>query len=423
MLARYGGDQLTVHAPCWWHRINHLERMLSQERCRNEFPDARVQQAIAIMGDKGYERVQIERFLRAANGNIPLAFRYLRKTGIPRGVVVPPDPVLPPDCVGEVFIRRPNRGNPPQFMFSSNHATELVRTMTYFAQQYVEYQGLTGHALREVPDGVILSQIISQSLQRKSALRIDQFRIPSLFDTLEYPHTRLTFCEYAAILFFSRDEMQPGAYSTYTMLNSTMNFIVTGRLTSADYVRRIRHPFIMLFYSALYKCPRVRDILRIGEISPGMRYLHRFMVVNQRTYDLYKDQPLGLISFYCFQSFSFRLARDNIFPFTNPTGDKDCIILLRVEINANTSARLMSHYSDLETENEAIALPCVPYQILEKQEFNDQQQFKTEIFNGSGFNYTDNFHPGIREYLIVTVSEQRYGVAMQGRSNPLFGGK
>jgi len=382
MLARYGGDQLTVHAPCWWHRINHLERMLSQERCRNEFPDARVQQAIAIMGDKGYERDQIERFLRAANGNIPLAFRYLRKTGIPRGVVVPPDPVLPPDCVGEVFIRRPNRGNPPQFMFSSNHATELVRTMTYFAQQYVEYQGLTGHALREVPDGVILSQII-----------------------------------------FSRDEMQPGAYSTYTMLNSTMNFIVTGRLTSADYVRRIRHPFIMLFYSALYKCPRVRDILRIGEISPGMRYLHRFMVVNQRTYDLYKDQPLGLISFYCFQSFSFRLARDNIFPFTNPTGDKDCIILLRVEINANTSARLMSHYSDLETENEAIALPCVPYQILEKQEFNDQQQFKTEIFNGSGFNYTDNFHPGIREYLIVTVSEQRYGVAMQGRSNPLFGGK
>ena len=182
----------------------------------------------------------------------------------------------------------------------------------------------------------------------------------------------------------------------------------------------------MLFYFALYKCPRIRDIQQAGLLPVGMRHLHRFMVVQEDVFRVYQNQPLqNLVTFYCFQSFSFTLAYENIGPFTNPVPheNKYYIVLLRIEITNTTSARLMSHFSELIHENEAIATPCVPYRVVGVQEFQaaDQNGFKQEIRAGSGFDYAHPFDPQIRGFLVVTIREERYGESMTGRARALRG--
>jgi hypothetical protein len=305
----------------------------------------------------------------------------------------------------------------------SNIPVELARSMNYFTEQYRSYCPLVGEAVPARLSGAELTRIISTAFQAASTLpaTTEQFRLPA---RLESPHTRLTFCEYAAIFFFTRDSGFP--FSTYILLNNSMNYFAVRNITAAEYVQRIRHPFVMLFYFALYKCPRILDIRQAGLLPVGMRHLHRFMVVQEDVFRVYQSQPLqNLVTFYCFQSFSFTLAYQNIGPFTNPLPheNKYYIVLLRIEITNSTSARLMSHFSELIHENEAIATPCVPYRVIGVQEFQaaDQNGFKQEIRAGSGFDYAHPFDPQIRGFLVVTIREETYRESMTGRARALRG--
>ena len=367
LLLRHGRSVLGLHGPCWWHRINHYERLLSVRKCN------------------------------------PLAASASRP---PRVALT-----LPPDCIGQVYVG-------PDLRFGYTIIpVELSRAMDYFAQQYQSYCPIVH---KTVPHGLTsaeLTRIVSNALHDASRRppTTEQFRIPSRFDS---PDTKLTFCEYAAIFFFTRDSGLP--FSSYLLLNNTIDYRSVKDLSAAEYVQRIRHPFVMLFYFALYKCPRIRDIRRDGLLPPGMRHLHRFMVVNAGGFQTYRSLPVAnLVTFYCFQSFSFTLADGNIGPFTNPVPheDKFHIILLRIEINDSTSARLMSHFSELIHENEAIVTPCVPYTVVSVQEFQgtDQAGFKQEIRDGSGFDYQLPFDPRIRGFLVVTIREEKYRESMTGQ--------
>jgi hypothetical protein len=290
--------------------------------------------------------------------------------------------------------------------------------MDYFAAQYQSYCQLVH---RDVPDRltVDLEGIVSDALGNASRLHpaptTEQFRVPAHFDS---PDTRLTFCEYAAIFFFTR--ISESQFSSYSLLNNTIDYRSVKDLSAAEYVQRIRHPFVMLFYFALYKCPRVRDIRRANLTPPGMRHLHRFMPVTAEFFQTYRDLPLqSLVTFYCFQSFSFTLAYQNIQPFTIPVPEEDKfhVVLLRIEINDATSARLMSHFSELIAENEAVVTPCVPYTVVDVQEFQgtDQAGFRREIRNGSGFDYQHPFNDQVRGFLVVTIREEKYRVSMRGQ--------
>ena len=436
LLTRHGRAVLGFHGPCWWHRINHYERLQFMRRCNPQrvtqvrrnvvvdflcgLPEARGSRAIA------------EACMQAAGDDQNLAVSYLI-TGIPASRAASASasklpsrvaPILPPECVGEVYIGRGAR-----FEYT-NLPGELSRAMDYFAQQYQSYCPLVNKTVPGGLTGAAVSQIVSKAL-RDASMRhppptTEQFRIPANFDS---PVTRLTFCEYAAIFFFTRERTRP--FSSYILLNTTMNHLVVKDNTAAEYVQRIRHPFVMLFYFALYKCPRIRDIQRAGLTPPGMRHLHRFMTVNADGFQTYRNSPVAnLVTFYCFQSFSFTLADQNIGPFTNlspnparPDEDKRHIILLRIEITDATSARLMSHFSELIDENEAIVMPCVPYTVVSVQEFQgaDQAGFKQEIHAGSGFDYQHPFDLGTLGFLVVTIREEKYRESMTGRAEVLRG--
>jgi hypothetical protein len=359
--------------------------------------------------------------MQAAEDNQNLALRYL-ETGIPARAAAasasrPPRVALtlPPECMGEVYVGRGAR-----FEYT-NLPGELSRAMDYFAQQYQSYCPLVNKTVPGGLTGAALTPIVLKALGDASRRlpTTEQFRVPAHFDS---PDTRLTFCEYAAIFFFTRDRTIP--FSSYILLNTTMNHLAVKDNTAAEYVQRIRHPFVMLFYFALYKCPRIRDIQHAGLIPPGMRHLHRFMTVDAAGFQTYRSLPVAnLVTFYCFQSFSFTLVYNNVGPFTNYDPRQEYLILLRIEINDATSARLMSHFSELIAENEAVVTPCVPYTVVDVQEFQgtDQAGFKREIRNGSGYDYQFPFDDQVRGFLVVTIREEKYRESMSGRAEVLRG--
>jgi hypothetical protein len=376
LLLRHGRSVLGFHGPCWWHRINHYERLLSVRKC-NSLASSRAASASASKLPA-----------RAAS-------------------------ILPPECVGQVYIGRGAR-----FEYT-NLPSELSRAMDYFAEQYQSYCPLVTKTVPGGLTGAALTPIILKALHDASRRlpTTEQFRVPAHFDS---PDTRLTFCEYAAIFFFTRERTTP--FSSYILLNTTMNHLAVKDLAGAEYVQRIRHPFVMLFYFALYKCPRIRDIRHAGLIPHGMRHLHRFMVVNAGGFQTYRSLPVtNLVTFYCFQSFSFTLTYNNVGPFTNYDPNQEYLILLRIEINDATSARLMSHFSELIDENEAIVTPCVPYTVVGVQEFQASAGFEQEITAGSGYVHLHEFSDQFRGFLVVTIREEKYRESMTGRAEVLRG--
>jgi len=427
LLTRHGRAVLGLHGPCWWHRINHYERLLSMRRCNPE-RGAQLRRNAVIdflcsLPESHGSRPHAEACMQAADDNQDLALRYLEH-GIPARAAAasasrPPRVALtltlPPECVGQVYV---SRGASFEY---TNPPVELERAMNYFAAQYQSYCQLVNKTVPGGLTGAALTKFVSDALGIASGLNpAEQFRIPAHFDS---PDTRLTFCEYAAIFFFTRDS--ESAFSSYLLLNTTMNHASVKDLAAAEYVQRIRHPFVMLFYLALYKCPRIRDIRRANLTPPGMIHLHRFMVVDAEFFQSYRGLPLqSLVTFYCFQSFSFALG-PNIGPFTNPVPqyNKFYVVLLRIEINDATSARMMSHFSEIMHENEAIVTPCVPYTVVSVQEFQgtDQPGFKQEILAGSGFDYQRPFDDRIRGFLVVTIREEKYRVSMRGQIDALRG--
>ena len=418
LLTQHGQAILGFHGPCWWHRISDYERLRFTTRC---IPWHGISAYLeSSMRDKTFATRHLRLGIPASKASRGSNSKASETSDASEAPVVIPRQTrssFPPECVGQVYISQGMR-----FEYS-NIPVELARSMNYFTAQYRSYCPLVGEAVPARLSGAELTRIISTAFQAASTLpaTTEQFRLPA---RLESPDTRLTFCEYAAIFFFTRDSGFP--FSTYILLNNSMNYFAVRDITAAEYVQRIRHPFVMLFYFALYKCPRIRDIQQAGLLPVGMRHLHRFMVVQEDVFRVYQSQPLqNLVTFYCFQSFSFTLAYENIGPFTNPVPheNKYYIVLLRIEITNTTSARLMSHFSELIHENEAIATPCVPYRVVGVQEFQaaDQNGFKQEIRAGSGFDYAHPFDPQIRGFLVVTIREERYGESMTGRARALRG--
>lgn len=424
LLERHGRTHLGVHGPCWWHRIKHYERLLFVRRCN---PQLALQHRRRHTADgmcdfpeaRPGSRAKVEACIRGADKDQNLALRYV-EPGIPASRAASASRLparvastLSPECVGEVYISQSMRFE------HANIPVELARSMEYFAAQYRSYCPLVHNAVPVGLTGAVLTRIVSKALRDASARlpSTEQFRIPSNFDS---PDTRLTFCEYAAIFFFTRDRMTP--FSSYILLNNTMNYSSVKDITAAEYVQRIRHPFVMLFYFALYKCPRIRDIQHAGLTPPGMRHLHRFMTVDAGFFQTYQSLPVAnLVTFYCFQSFSFTLAYNNVGPFTNYDPRQEYLILLRIEINDATSARLMSHFSELINENEAIVMPCVPYTVVGVQEFQASAGFEQEITAGSGYTHPHEFNDQFRGFLVVTIREERYNESMTGRAEVLRG--
>ena len=139
-------------------------------------------------------------------------------------------------------------------------------------------------------------------------------------------------------------------------------------------------------------------------------------------YDNYQSLPVAnLVTFYCFQSFSFTLAYNNVGPFTNYDPNREYLILLRIEITDATSARLMSHFSELINENEAIVMPCVPYTVVGVQEFQASAGFEQEITAGSDYTHPHEFSDQFRGFLVVTIREEKYRESMTGRAEVLRG--
>jgi hypothetical protein len=421
LLRRHGRTVLGFHGPCWWHRINHYERLVSMTRCNPDLATQLRRNAVidflcSLPAARG-SRPRAEACMQAADDDQDLAFRYIQE-GIPepaRAAAASRPPrvalTLPPECVGQVYVSRGSRfeyTNPPG---------ELERAMNYFAAQYQGYCQLVDNAVPDGLTGARLTGIIRGAFDRASDLdtATEQFRIPAHFDS---PDTRLTFCEYAAIFFFTRDCTNTNTpFSSFQLLNNTIDYRSVKDLAAAEYVQRIRHPFVMLFYFALYKCPRVRDIRRANLTPPGMRHLHRFMPVTAEFFQAYRVLPVqSLVTFYCFQSFSFTLAYQNIQPFTNPVleQNKFHVVLLRLEITDATSARLMSHFSELIQENEAIVTPCVPYTVVNIQEFQSSAGFEQEITAGSGYIHPQSFNAEIRGFLVVTIREEKYKESLTG---------
>ncbi len=183
--------------------------------------------------------------------------------------------------------------------------------------------------------------------------------------------------------------------------------------TGQQYVDIISEMLVTLFFSALYKCPRVREIHEAGLVPAGSRYLHRFLPVPKNIYDAYTQNTIGSnVAFYCFQSFSLKLS-ESIGPFIQPSDVNTHLILLRIVIDNVTSARYISHCSAIEPEDEVLALPCIPYSIIGKTMFNDSDHMLDFIRDQSHYDYrrvggTFRF----RGYLIITLAEQPYELSM-----------
>ena len=356
----YGSQPLTVHAPFWWHKI--IPVMLSQyeyESTQSHWPQ------------------------------------------------------------GRIFAEIDNKIN-------VSDLSDLQLAMRFFCNVVKSYSD-TVHIPMQPPmeqnDIIIqeLTHIVGTELNKKK-VTCNYSSIPSTFASDD---TQLTFCEFAAILFFTQPEGR--SFSTYSMLRSSMCYNTAKDLTGQMYCTNILcQSFILIFYSALKKCPPIGEIVRRGLLPPPqppplgpplplglpmwpppLKYLHRFLPVPQEVYEHYARYDINsIVTFYCFQSFSLHLNPNNVGPFTQRTPDKTHLILLRILINAETSARYISHYSAVEHEEEILSLPCTPYMVSERVHFNQSHEFRDLLHRDTGF-----YHPGItfdgfQRYIIMTLIEE-----------------
>ena len=348
----YGSQPLTVHAPFWWHKI--MPVMLSQyESTQSQWPQGRIfaeRHAINV-SDLPNLRPAMELFCTVVNS-------YSDAVHIP---------MQPPMEKNDRIIQE-------------------------------------------------LTEIVTRELNKK-IVGCNYSSIPSMFASQD---TQLTFCEFAAILFFTQPDTAYGgrSFSTYSMLRSSMCYNTAKDLTGQMYCTNILSQiFMVIFYSALKKCPPIGQIfgrnllppppLGLPMGPPPLKYLHRFLPVPQAVYEHYAQYDINsIVTFYCFQSFSLNLNPNNVGPFTQPTPDKTHLILLRILINEETSARYISHYSALEHEEEILSLPCTPYRVSEKHTLVNAGSVRNSIQRDTGFYNPVITFDGFQRYLIMTLIEE-----------------
>jgi hypothetical protein len=281
--------------------------------------------------------------------------------------------------------------------------TRLNADMSRFSMAVIEYADATGTAIDPtLSTPARLTELMTVAFATKRA-RCEHTGIPSQFVTDE---RKLTLCEFAAVYFFTTAEA-PGMFSMYTMFRSTLEYKTVHEMKGNVYVRRIAIILLQWFNVALHKCPPVNEIYRLRLVPGGSQFLHRFITVPQAMFNTYAENAVGArVTFYCFQSFSLNLS-DASFYFAQPNGDRTYLILLRIVINEQTTARFMSHLSAVETENEVLALPCLPYTIVRRDEIQDPMQFADFIFHETGFDarYIMATRTPCTRYLIITLVE------------------
>ena len=352
-LRAFGHQQVGDHAPCWWHNVDVFNRDVLIRYCQDP---------------KNQQR---------------------------------------PECRGR--IRADVNGISLTASGSQGYLKESMDAFAYEVRQYCDEYRKTNPAFGlMLPTGYELTSIINNALAQKTRA-CSRALIPSHAEFVTADR-RLTYCEFATIYFFTRVE-GPGSFSLYTLLRSSMNFLTVRTMTGQEYVGRISHGLVTVFFSALYKCPRVHEIHRLGLVPDGSQYLHRFITVPPAMFNTYAENVVGSrMTFYCFQSFSLNLSSANIQQFLNIHDDKTHVILLRIVINNRTTARYMSHLSEIETENEVLALPCVPYSVLRVDQCATSAEFADYINRQSGFDcrHHDVRIPHATGYLIVTLEEQHF---------------
>ena len=360
-LSKYGSRLVTVHGPCWWHRIDAFDRATLMNMCRAQ----------------------------------------------------PTNPA----CLGTIYA------SPGRLVALETVSGDLSNSMDLFARAINKYSRITKIHMTNAATGPELTAIMITELTKKVASS-ERTAIPSN-PRFVNPGTHLSFCEFAAILFFTRDENQPKSFSTYSMLRSSMHYPAVKDMTGAQYVDLISQALVTFFFSALYKCPRVRDIRTVGLIPHRSTHLHRFLPVPSAVYEHYNRSTSinSTVAFYCFQSFSLNLSDNSIVPFSQASAVNTHLILLRILINDHTSARYISHYSAVEPEDEVLALPCIPYSISGKAAFANGTDFANFIRDHSGFNYSaiGGSFTGFRGYLIITLTEEQYENSMRAGVNILNG--
>ena len=360
-LSKYGSRLVTVHGPCWWHRIDAFDRATLLDMCRAH----------------------------------------------------PTNPA----CLGTIYA------SPGRLIAVETVSGDLSKSMDLFARAVNNYSRISGKPMPDAATSPELTAIMTTELTKKVANN-QRTTIPSN-PRFVRPDTHLTFCEFAAILFFTRDESQPKSFSTYRMLRTSMHHPAVKDMTGAQYVELISQDLVTFFFSALYKCPRVRDMIAVGLIPHGSTHLHRFLPVSSVVYTHYARTAAlnSTVAFYCFQSFSLNLSPNSIVPFSQPSAANTHLILLRILINDHTSARYISHYSAVEPEDEVLALPCIPYLISGKAAFTNGTDFATFIRNHSGFDYgaIGGSFTGFTGYLIITLTEEQYANSMRTGINILNG--
>jgi hypothetical protein len=257
-----------------------------------------------------------------------------------------------------------------RLIVSAHNAIQLSEAMVAFSEEHTLYCLGSGmiRVLERIPV-LLLTTIIERRVGGVFGRMIAENLVQNI---AAMPDRHLTYCEYAAMLCFTMpiEDDEFSECSIFGLLRSTLNFESVRALTGHEYVNRICHPLIMFFYSALHKCPTAYDILADPRhrIRPPP-YLHRFLSVDAVVFDAYVRNArmahtnIINITFYCFQSFSLQLEDVNVHPFLVPDENRNHLIVLRIHITHNTTARYIAQYSFLPEEGELVALPCVPYSI------------------------------------------------------------
>jgi hypothetical protein len=351
-------EPLTVHAPYWWHSAIPILHINLIQRCDLKTTPTREE-----------ESAWWEKFHR-------------------------------PECFGILSVGSSNRLN----VFIRT-ATDERLAFECFYDAVCSYSRLTGIPhIMDTNRSVAYDNaydIFQHAIARKTV------SLHTAIPAIPSETTELSFCQFLSIYFYTG----ASEYSIYSMLRNSMQFPTVRWDTGHTYVERISHNLITLLYSAVYKCPQVRE-LHQQNLTNGATHLYRCMPIPENIYDMY-CQDAGVnnrVTFYCFQGFSlnFNLAMKS---FAKRTTINTHLVVLKIIVNDNTTARYIAHYSAIEEEEEVLALPCIPYIVTDILRFNDSRVFIEYLTNSRVgiYDLSDWLTTGyFKEYLVITLSEESY---------------
>jgi hypothetical protein len=356
-LIRALDEPLTVHAPYWWHSAIPILHINLIQRCDLKTTPHTTEEMSAW-------------------------FEKLNR----------------PECLGILSVGSSNKLN----VFTRT-TTDTPLAFECFYDAVCSYSRLTGIPHIMDTDRSVAYGTAYEIFQ--AALELKTESLHTAIPAIPSETTELSFCQFLSIYFYTG----ASEYSIYSMLRNSMQFPTVRGDTGHTYVERISHNLITLLYSAVYKCPQVRE-LHQQNLTNGATHLYRCMPIPENIYDMYcQDARVNnRVTFYCFQGFSlnFNLA---IKSFAKRTTINTHLVVLRIIVNDNTTARYIAHYSAIEEEEEVLALPCIPYIVTDILRFKNSRLFIEYLSNSRvGYDLSDWFTEYFREYLVITLSEESY---------------